>query len=182
MTNLFWEMGEQDHAIESGLRALAIADSRHDGALRDMAHRYLGRSYHAIGDYRRAIEVFTKIVGPAGSRLSPIAASGSVIQTRVFLMLCLAEVGQFAEAILYGEEALAIASAVDNQFNSCALEAALGRVHVHRGNFSKAALLLENALEICKSANIPLLFPFRCISTRRLLSRARTYQGCAAAA
>jgi tetratricopeptide (TPR) repeat protein len=45
MTNLFWEMGEQDRAIESGLRALAIADSRDDGALGDMARRYLGCSH-----------------------------------------------------------------------------------------------------------------------------------------
>jgi len=158
MTNLLWEMGEQDRAIEAGLRALAIADSLQDGTLRDMAHRYLGCSYHAIGDYRRAIEVFTKILGPPGRGPNPNATSGST--TRVFLMLCLAEVGQFSEAILYGEESLAIAPALDNPFNLCAVGAALGRVHVQRGDFSSAAPLLENALEICKSANIPLLFPF----------------------
>ena len=77
MTNLFWEMGEQDRAVASGLHALAIAESLDDGALRDMARRYLGRSYHAIGDYNRAIDVFKEIVGPPGSGPGPAAASSS---------------------------------------------------------------------------------------------------------
>jgi class 3 adenylate cyclase/tetratricopeptide (TPR) repeat protein len=161
MTNLFWEMGEQDRAIASGLRALEIAERLDDGSLRDMARRYLGRSYHAIGDYAGAIEVFKQVVGPPGAGPGPPAAtSGSAALTRVFLMLCLAEVGEFGEAVAYGEESLRIAQAIDHPFNLCAAQSALGRVHVHHGDFAKAAPLLEKALEICKSANIPLLFPF----------------------
>ena len=51
MTNVFWEMGDQDRAIRSGRRALEIAAGVEDSALRDMALRYLGCSYYAIGDY-----------------------------------------------------------------------------------------------------------------------------------
>jgi tetratricopeptide (TPR) repeat protein len=168
MTNLYWEMGDQDRAIRSGRRALDIAASVEDGALRDMALRYLGCSYYAIGDYKGAVDVFKQVIGPRGGELGSAAASGSAPRpavdrttvTRVFLMLCLAEVGEFAEAIMYGEESLLIAQAIDNPFNLCAAQSALGRVHVHQGDFAKAAPLLENAFEICKAANIPLLFPF----------------------
>jgi hypothetical protein len=59
MTNLFWEMGEQDRALNSGLRALEIATAHSHEGIRDLAQRYLGRSYHAMGDYRQATEVFT---------------------------------------------------------------------------------------------------------------------------
>jgi class 3 adenylate cyclase/tetratricopeptide (TPR) repeat protein len=160
MTNLFWEMGEQDRAIASALRALGIADSVDDDAVRDMARRYLGRSYYAIGDYRKAIEVFRQIVGAPRADPAPAATSGSAVLTRVFLMLCLAELGEFAEAARYGEESLAIAQAIDHPFNLCAAHSALGRVHVHHGEFGKAAPLLEKGFEICKTANIPLLLPF----------------------
>jgi class 3 adenylate cyclase/tetratricopeptide (TPR) repeat protein len=165
MTNLFWEMGDQERAITSGRRALEIAAGVEDGALRDMALRYLGCSYYAIGDYKGAIDVFKQAMGPRGGAA---AASGSAPRpavdrttvTRVFLMLCLAEVGEFAEAIMCGEESLRIAQAIDNPFNLCAAQSALGRVHLHRGDFGEAGPLLEKAFEICKVANIPLLFPF----------------------
>ena len=168
MTNVFWEMGDQDRAIRSGRRALEIAAGVEDSALRDMALRYLGCSYYAIGDYKGAVDVFKQVIGPRGGGLGSAAASGSAPRpavdrttvTRVFLMLCLAEVGEFAEAIMYGEESMLIAQAIDNPFNLCAAQSALGRVHVHQGDFAKAAPLLENAFEICKAANIPLLFPF----------------------
>ena len=161
-------MGDQDRAIRSGRRALEIAAAVEDSALRDMALRYLGCSYYAIGDYKGAVDVFKQVIGPRGDGLGSAAASGSAPRpamdrttvTRVFLMLCLAEVGEFAEAIIYGEESMLIAQAIDSPFNLCAAQSALGRVHVHHGDFAKAAPLLEKALEICKAANIPLLFPF----------------------
>ena len=184
MTNLYWEMGDQDRAIRSGRRALDIAAAVEDGALRDMALRYLGCSYYAIGDYKGAIDVFKQVIGPrdgaaAASDSAPRPAVDRTTVTRVFLMLCLAEVGEFAEAIMCGEELLQIAQAIDNPFNLCAAQSALGRVHLHRGDFGKAAPLLENAFEICKTANIPLLFHSR--HPRSVLSRARTHRGSPAA-
>ena len=160
MTNLYWEMGEQDRSIASGLRALEIADRVDDSSLRDMARRYLGRSYQAVGEFQKAIGLFRQVVGPPGTESGSAVSSGSAALTRIFLMLCLAEVGEFAEALRYGEEALRIAQAIDHPFNLCAAQSALGRVHVHHGDFTNAAPLLEKALEICKTANIPLLFPF----------------------
>jgi class 3 adenylate cyclase/tetratricopeptide (TPR) repeat protein len=160
MTNLYWEMGEQDRSIASGLRALDIADSVDDSSVRDMARRYLGRSYQAVGEFQKAIGLFRQVVGPPGTESGSAASSGSAVLTRIFLMLCLAEVGEFAEALRYGEEALRIAQAIDHPFNLCAVQSALGRVRVHQGDFNNAAPLLEKALEICKTANIPLLFPF----------------------
>jgi class 3 adenylate cyclase len=55
MTNVFWELGEQDRAVESGRHALVIARSLEDGALLNKVNRYLGRSHYAIGDYRQAM-------------------------------------------------------------------------------------------------------------------------------
>ena len=55
LSNLLWEMGEQDEAIGRGQEALDIAARLDDAALKYLALRYLGRSYHAIGQYRRGV-------------------------------------------------------------------------------------------------------------------------------
>ena len=50
--------------------------------------------------------------------------------------------------------------AVGNAFGLAAGAVVLGRVYLHRGDFDPAAPLLQRAFEICKSANLLLLFPF----------------------
>jgi tetratricopeptide (TPR) repeat protein len=47
-------MGDQDRAIEYGQQALAIADAVGEFALRLRANTYLGQTYYALGEYRRA--------------------------------------------------------------------------------------------------------------------------------
>jgi tetratricopeptide (TPR) repeat protein len=106
MTNVFWEMGEQDRAVASGLRALDIAVTLEDNPIRDAARRYLGRSYHAMGDYRQAIIVLTEIVDPPAHDATTSPGSAAGVLTRCFLTLCLAEVGAFVDAAAYGREAL----------------------------------------------------------------------------
>lgn len=163
MANLFWEMGEQDHAVASGLRAMEFATSLNHDGVRDLANRYLGRSYHATGDYRRAVEVFLESVGPVHESAHPLqqrSSGGSSVLTRTFLMLSLTELGAFSDAIAHGRKALRMAEELDHPFNLSAVQSALGRVYLRKGEYGTAAGLLESSLAICKSANIALLFPF----------------------
>ena len=62
LSNLLWEMGEQDEAIGLGREALDIAARLDDAAIEYLALRYLGRSYHAIGQYRREVEMFRRVL------------------------------------------------------------------------------------------------------------------------
>jgi class 3 adenylate cyclase/tetratricopeptide (TPR) repeat protein len=163
MTNLFWEMGEQDRAVKSGLRALEIATSLSHGEIGDLAQRYLGRSYHAMGDYRRAIEVFAQSLDPraaAVARKQSDTDGPSGVLTRIFLMLSLIELGRFNEAISLGADALGIAERLDHPFSISAANSAMGRVYLRKGEFESAVCVLEKSLAISQSANIPLLFPF----------------------
>jgi class 3 adenylate cyclase/tetratricopeptide (TPR) repeat protein len=155
MINLLWEMGDQERAIEAGQRALAISIKLDDAALRNLAHRYLGRSYHAIGQFRRAVEVLQSSVSTAGDD-----ADASTVLTRMFVILCLAEVGAFAEAIEHGEKSLRIARTLDDAFSVTATCSGLGRVYLRKGEFEKAVPLLEQALAVSDEAAIPLLYPF----------------------
>lgn len=163
LTNLLWEMGEQDRAVESGLRAMDFGTKLGHGGIRDLSHRYLGRSYHAMGDYRRAVDVFLHAIEPAeqGPNAAGAAASSpSAVLTRSFLVLSLSELGAFSQAFAHGEEAVRLAKSIDNPLNLSAAQCALGRVYLRKGEFQRAADLLEQALAVCRSANIPLLFPF----------------------
>jgi tetratricopeptide (TPR) repeat protein len=128
-----------------------------------LAQRYLGRSYHAMGDYRQATEVFTVSLRASDESLRqnhPEQDSPSGVLSRIFLMLSLTELGRFAEALSRGAEALGIAERLDDPFSLSAANSAIGRVYLRKGEFEHAVTVLEKSLTICQSANIPLLFPF----------------------
>jgi class 3 adenylate cyclase/tetratricopeptide (TPR) repeat protein len=163
LTNLFWEMGDQDRAVDSGRRATEIATTIGHAGISDLAFRYLGRSYHALGDYQRAVAHFNEQVGSpeaGASRVAVDAITPSGVLTRVFLMLCLAETGDFGEAMRHGEQSIRAAEALDHPFSLSAARAALGRVHLRRGQHDLAARQLEAALAIADASQIPLLYPF----------------------
>jgi hypothetical protein len=67
-------MGDQDRAIASGRRAFEIADDVGDAALRDMARRYLGCAYYAVGDYKAAIDAASRRAFSVGSSLTLASA------------------------------------------------------------------------------------------------------------
>jgi len=145
LSNLLWEMGEQDEAIGRGQEALDIAARLDDAALKYLALRYLGRSYHAIGQYRRGVEMFRRAlasVEPAHSTATAGRPNPSVNSSRHFAALCLMELGAFPEAIEYAEAALSAVEGVDQAFNLAGSCAVLGYVHLRRGDVVKA-------IEIC---------------------------------
>jgi tetratricopeptide (TPR) repeat protein len=155
MANLFWEMGRQEHALAAGRRALKIADTLEDDGLRDLAYRYLGRSYHAMGDYPRAIEALTRA---ARSRLQQ-ESSSPILSPEIFLVFCLSETGGFAEGITHGNAAVRAAEHHQQPVNLTAASAALGRLYLRKGDLETSRALLERGVELCQAATIPLLFP-----------------------
>ena len=119
--------------------------------------------YHALGDYRQAIDVL---------RWNVAALTGELLQECLslpgwppcspafYLVLCLAELGAFAEGRTLGDEAIQIAEAVDNPFSRTEAYGSLGRLSLRQGDLPKAIALLERGLEVCQAANIQILVPF----------------------
>jgi class 3 adenylate cyclase/tetratricopeptide (TPR) repeat protein len=163
LSNLLWEMGKQDEAIGHGQEALDIAARLDDTALKYLALRYLGRCYHAIGQYRQGVETFHRALASvelARSTAPPGRPNPSVNSSRHFAALCLMELGAFPEAIEYALAALSAVEGVDQAFNLAGSCAVLGYVHLRRGDVRKAIPLLERGVELCRSGKIPVLFPF----------------------
>lgn len=154
LCNLYWEMGEQDRAIEEGHAAEAVANDIGNAKIADTAARYLARAYQAVGDYEQAIDLFSRCL-PEGDPSSP-----SHILMRSFLTNCLIELGRFEEAKPYAQATVAAAVELQNPLGHSAALATLGRVHLRMGDFQAAADQLEPALQVSRQADIELLFPF----------------------
>ncbi|MFQ5830980.1 MAG: adenylate/guanylate cyclase domain-containing protein [Candidatus Methylomirabilia bacterium] len=114
VTQYFWMTGDPHRALESGQRALALAANLGDFTLQIETNFRLGQAYHALGDYRRAVEVLRENVEALQGDLiherfgMPGLAS---VTSRCVLVWCLAELGEFAEAIARGDEGSRIAEA-----------------------------------------------------------------------
>jgi class 3 adenylate cyclase/DNA-binding winged helix-turn-helix (wHTH) protein/tetratricopeptide (TPR) repeat protein len=162
MTHHFHMMGDQDRAIQYGQRALADAAAFDDLALRVIPNYFLGRAYQALGAYHRAMDFFkgdmVSLQGNSYRELFGLASSPS-IHSRIRLALCLAEVGEFAQAIARGEEGVRMAEALDDPWTLAFAYFAVGLPYLHMGDLKKAIPLLERGLELCRVWDIRFSFP-----------------------
>ncbi len=144
-------VGEHRHAIEVGRRALAIAGELGDRTLELEARYRTGQAYFAVGDYRQAIDAFSRSAedargGADGALPSPLFASWS----RVWLALALANQGRFAEAISHAEEALMLAEKADHPFTRAEALTAVGGVHLVQGDLDRAIRAEERGLVVIR--------------------------------
>ena len=113
------EKGDQDEAIASGRRALALGTATGDEGLGVMARFFLGIASLCGGSLADAVELFQQVVTTlAGARAAERFGEPGppALFARAFLGWSLAELGRFDEAIAVGEESLRMAQAIDQPF------------------------------------------------------------------
>jgi class 3 adenylate cyclase len=158
----FYLMGAYDQAIATAQRALALATASGDVDLYALANRYLGGTYQAKGDYRRAIDCFGQTMASLeGARRRE--RFGQVflpaVLSRAQLAACHAELGTFAEGRALGEEGLRIAEAVAHPASLMIASWGIGLLTLRQGDLPRALPLLERAMGICQDADFPVYFP-----------------------
>ena len=153
----FVQKGDSDRGIESARRAIAVADDLKDFALQVVANLNLGNAYAARGDYRRAMDYLRwNVESLKGERVyERVGVPGlhSFI-SHTYLAWCLAELGEFAEANIRGEEAIRIAESADQPYSLSNASWGVGYVHLRNGNIEKAIITLERGLKLCQTWNI----------------------------
>ena len=163
LTAGFWEMGDQERALETGQQVFALANALDDFDLQIMAHNFLGRVHNALGNYHQARELLRRNVTLLQGELSRerfgLTGLASVSSSQ-HLSESLAQLGEFAEGIAYGEEAVRIAEAVDHPISRTQAYQGIGHLYLYRGDFPKAISMLERFLELCQTGDIPLLLPW----------------------
>ena len=162
MIGQLYLLGDHARALVYGRQALTITQGLADFSLGVSTRAYLGQVYHARGDYHEATAAFRKNVeSVAGDRRFerfglPQPPS---IHSRTCLVWSLAELGQFAEGITRGEEAIDIARTVDQPLSLTVAYSGLGQLYVRMGELDRAIPILEQGLELSQRWNIPLWFP-----------------------
>jgi len=158
MSGHFWISGELDRAVEAGHGALAVARAHADVPLEVVSNVRLGLAYLDLGDYRRARERFqSNIESLQGELIRERFGEVSLpsVSSRLFLVDLLAELGEFAEGIARGEEALQIAETVDHPFSLIGALRSLGRLYLRKGDLEEAISALERGRELCRAWKIP---------------------------
>jgi class 3 adenylate cyclase/DNA-binding winged helix-turn-helix (wHTH) protein/tetratricopeptide (TPR) repeat protein len=158
MTHYFLRTGDFDAAIESGQRALVHATA--SGALVEqaIAHCVLGTAYFSLGDYRSATDVLRRSVAALEGDLGQ-ARFGIImnsVRSRGWLVNALAELGDFAEGIACGEEAVQIAEAAGHLYSAIPAQQNLGILVLRRGDLPQAMVILERALAHCRATDMAL--------------------------
>jgi class 3 adenylate cyclase/tetratricopeptide (TPR) repeat protein len=161
MCYCFLWMGHADRAVESGRRALAATLG--DLSLEVLTNFRLGQAHFALGEYRRAIDVLERTVEQlqgAGMHERfglPVIPSATC---RVWIALCLANLGDFTAASATGEDGLRIAAEADHQYTLSVACWGVAGSHLLRGDFDKAIRWLEPSLDLCRRGNFAFSFPW----------------------
>ena len=163
LSTYFCNTGDQDRAVETGQRALAIAMASEDFALEVMATFFLGLPYLSLGDYRQAVHYHRKNVETlTGEWLHERFGEAGLpsVFSRAYLDWGLAELGEFAEGMVRGEEAVQIAeTTVDQPFTLSHAYLGVGLLHLRKGDLPQAIAVLERSLGVCQAGDIQLVLP-----------------------
>jgi class 3 adenylate cyclase/tetratricopeptide (TPR) repeat protein len=155
--------GDQDRAMDLDQRALTIATAVGDRALRVDAHVRLAYAYHALGDYRRAIELLRQTVAAYEGDPIPQALDTSIlprfINAQNYLVWCLGEIGAFAEGIARGEALVRMAAEADHPFILINTSFGVSGLYLCKGDLVKAVPLLERCVGLSQAWNIQVPFP-----------------------
>jgi tetratricopeptide (TPR) repeat protein len=151
--------GDQDEAIASGRRALALGVAAGDDGLGVMARFFLGIASLCGGGLADAVELFQHVVTTlAGARAAErFGEPGPPAQfARAFLGWSLAELGRFDEGVAVGEESLRMAQAIDEPFTLMHGYFGAGIPYLARGDVARAIPPLERGVALCRATDIHL--------------------------
>ena len=154
--------GNYDAAIESGRHAQEIAATLNNRPLSVGASFALGQAFTYSGDFREAVETFREHLEELRGELrhEQFGTTGSsAVDCLSNIALAHAQLGEFAEAIKCGRDACRIASETERPFDLAIAFIEYGSVLLWKGDIEEAIPLLEEALGICRRADIRQLYP-----------------------
>jgi tetratricopeptide (TPR) repeat protein len=154
------ERCEQQQALESGQRAMALAEEIEEPALTASARYFLMQVHHTLANYQEAIEVGRPALEISDDVVVKSVAKGLYSAIPHYLLFSLAEVGSFADATTHGDLMLRRAEAAGNPFAIVLVCVGYGYAHARCGSADKAIPLLERALQLCRTYAIDIQVPW----------------------
>ncbi len=144
-------IGDLDAANENAEQARAIAVEVGDARSHVSSNVVLARARYACGDYRGAMEAVRENDAFARGQVPGGPVRANVSFSRVWGVLALAELGEFAEAVARGDEALRVSAAEFGRHGEAWAHLGVGRLHLVKGDFARAIEVLERGLPLCEA-------------------------------
>lgn len=162
LSQYLWRMGDAHKAEEMGERALAIASERGDFPLEVVTNFLVGQGCFNMGDYRRAAAHCERNVaaleGERAYERFGLTGLPSVL-SRTWLAWSLAELGEFAQAMVHAQTALPIAQTLGHPYDVAAACLGMGHVQLLAGDLDQAIPVLERAVELCRTGDLRVTLP-----------------------
>ena len=157
MADGFRILDDYERALLAGQRALTLAIALGDTALQVEANTQLGLIYYHRGDYGRAIEALRQTV-TALARHSPRKhddrPDAPAVWSWSWLLVCLSQVGAFAEGHAMSADLLRLAEATAQPFHLAVATFGIGRLSLRQGDLSQAITMCERGLAVCQTHDL----------------------------
>jgi tetratricopeptide (TPR) repeat protein len=138
--------------------AKAVARSANQDEVQ--ANIQLGRAYRNLGESPRAIAAFKRNVDALVGDLQTERFgmnSPPAVASRVWIGLCLIDLGEFPAAMAMAEEAMRIAEAADDRYGLAYSQSRVGLTYLRQGDPERAIPWLERSLDGSRRFNFDLL-------------------------
>jgi class 3 adenylate cyclase/tetratricopeptide (TPR) repeat protein len=148
-----WGAGEYERALAASEEALATAQKLGDSALELIANRYLGHVHYSLGDYRSAATLLRRSVNALNDEIIRRHFSlpfMTAIATGSWLILALAELGEFGEAVERGMQGVEAAERAGHAYSVAAAACGLALTHLRQGDVDRARTMATRALELSR--------------------------------
>ena len=153
-THMLSNDGRHAEAMETGTRALALADAHGLTMMQVWTGIVVGRTCLALGRFADGIAHLQRVIHTMGDdgdrRFAFRGVAPPSPSARTYLALCLARTGALLEAVGHAEAALRVAEASAGPMDRAWAYYALGRVHHARTDWPRAIPLLERAVALCE--------------------------------
>lgn len=152
-------LGDLDQALHAGSRALKIAGRLGELELRIPATTYLEQAHYYRGEYEKVVALaadnLPTLLSDRAYDYFGVAAPPSVYD-RGWLIMSLAELGRFTEALEPQAEAIRLA-APTRAFAIGWAHMTAGALHLLRGDWARALPTIEHATAVMRAGNVDVL-------------------------
>jgi tetratricopeptide (TPR) repeat protein len=174
LTNVYSQLGDLDEAHASAIRGLATAKQLGDLELRILTTTYLAQVHYYRGEYKRAVELATDNLAalPADwvSEYLGVSAPASVYN-RWVLVMSLAQLGSFAEAVECETELIRLAEPTHHPFTVGMAYYATSMLYLLKGNWAKGRSQIERWIAAVRMGNVVPILPEAVASSAWVLAQ-----------
>ena len=152
-------LGETNEAVATGTRALEMAGRLGDLRLRILTTSYLEQAQYYRGEYARVADLAKDALAalPADwvyEHFGMVAPAS--VYARSWLVISLAELGEFSEAAEPATEAINLAEPTHHAYTIGLAHRAAGTLHLLKGDWATARSLLEHGIGVLMAGNVRL--------------------------